>query len=111
MPLIRFRIDVLGMFHNNPNGVKHGDVVDFEEPWAERYVRLGQADYVSAVKPLVVERAVAPQHHVETAKLEIPPEVEALAKPKPLDEPEPEEPEHDDPPVPKRRVPPRRAGR
>jgi hypothetical protein len=115
MPPIRMRIDILGGFHGNSTGVRRGEVVDVDPYNAERYVRSGWADYVSAVAPPPVERAVAPQH--ETAKLEIPPEVEALAKPKPkpLDEPEPEPEEPDDDPpaaqVKRRTAPGRRAGR
>jgi hypothetical protein len=93
MPLIRMRIDVLGGFHGNPNGVRRGDIVDLDAASAERNVRSGYADYVAeAPKPVPpVEKAVAPEH--ETAKVEIPSEIAALAKPKPLDEPQDEEPE------------------
>jgi hypothetical protein len=120
MPFVRMRIDIVGMFEGNPMGVRRGDTVELDDLAADRYVRSGYADYVSPVPTPVappVEKAVAPEH--ETAKLEIPPEVAALAKPKPLDEPEPE-PEYgetdppDDPPaqMTKRRAPAsRRAGR
>jgi hypothetical protein len=122
MPHIRMRIDIVGMFEGNPTGVRRGDVVELDNRSAERYVLSGYADYVAAAPvppPPPVEKAVAPEHHVETAKLEIPPEVAALAKPKPLDEPEDEEPvygethppEHPDEQLTKRRAPARRAGK
>jgi hypothetical protein len=82
MPAVRFRIDITGMFHNNPLGVKHGDVLQLDEPWAGRYVNLGYADYVEEKKSAPpVEKAVAPEP--ETAKLEAPPDVETAAAPKP----------------------------
>jgi hypothetical protein len=36
---IKFRLPILGMFHNDPNGVQVGQVVDVEEFHARRYVR------------------------------------------------------------------------
>jgi hypothetical protein len=121
MTLIRMRIDVLGMFYGLPNGVRRGDIIDLEPAAAERNVLSGYADYAPVAPrsaPPPVEKAVAPQHHVETAKLEIPPEIDALAKPKPKPLDEPEEPDYgetdppDDPPeqMTKRRAP-RRPGR
>jgi hypothetical protein len=120
MPLVRFRLDILGGFMGNPLGVRHGEICDLDDFHADRYVKLGYADYISAAAPIAppVEYARAPEHNVETAKLEIPPEVEALAKPKPKPLDEPEEPDYgetdppDDPPaqLTKRRAP-RRPGR
>lgn len=66
---IRMKINVAGTFHNNPEGVRVGDVVDYvDDENAQRYIDHDYAEEVEedrkprveeqAVKPVTEERAV-----------------------------------------------------
>lgn len=64
---IRMKIDVAGMFHNIPDGVRVGDEVDVEDDEAVRYCGLGYAEPVTKA----AERAVAREERaVEKAAAE-----------------------------------------
>lgn len=106
-----------GGFHNNPLGVRRGQVLDTDGPdylitevSLRDYLSSHLAEEVAAHHEPKVEKAVVPEHKTETAKLDVPAKLAAV--PEPLDEPPVEEEPEPHKSVPPRPVPPkRRAGR
>lgn len=80
---IRMKVSVAGTFHNLPEGVQRGDVVDIDDVEAARYIMLGYAERAdqrgeehATVRSVAVEHAVMPK----------------VVEPEPELDPEPEKP-------------------
>lgn len=72
---IRMKVSVAGTFHNLPEGVQRGDVVDIDDVEAARYIMLGYAERAdqrgeehATVRSAGVEHAVMPKAEAEPVK-------------------------------------------